>query len=79
MDEYFPFIFEASKDESLSIETRARIGKLLEIGTKNGTAELDSMIAALGLTSDSAYLSELIDVAPADAEQVLRAQIDSLK
>jgi len=78
LDEFFPFIYEASKDETLSIESRARISKLLEIGNQNGTAELDSMIAGLGLTNDSEYLAELSEIAPADARPALKAQIDSL-
>lgn len=78
LDKFFPFIYAKSKDTSISRETRARISKLLEIGNEKGTSELDSTIAALGLTNDTHYLTELAKAVAPEQGVIVESHLKTL-
>ena len=62
IEEYYECLYGFRKDNELSREVRARIGKLLAFGSGDNAVHAGSLVSVMGLASDADYLDEVRDL-----------------
>ena len=78
IEDYFDALHMKQFDESLSIEVRARIRKLLQRGEKDGKVYAGTLVASMKLADNADYLDQVVDLVDGDDKQLIEKRISEL-